>query len=346
MHSQSEDTGLLPADTDGSTPTTGKPGGDYVVETRSPSSQSPSLSLETVGNDRAHGGATADQNASRSRLHFAFVGRVRSMARPVSVHGPTVGGCPVFGRFGQAVSGTAQVDTASLSDGEYIPSFRGQRVAHEPGTLQREGKLPSGADGTARRPTTESSRFSAGRMLMTDSLTQVRVPWCVTAAREPTREPGPGLGSLCVVCRGRWPTNGYFTRCGPTETYGYRPRELYFPGTRQSVTGRRLGNNRVDRNDRSREHLPVASVRPLIGSYHLRETGPGRNLPRTTPRHVTVVKLLRVGLSVRFTIRVSTNELLTESQGESLALERGEDVKTLSVSQCIHGSRYSRDQTS
>ncbi|ERH04905.1 MAG: hypothetical protein J07HR59_00131 [Halorubrum sp. J07HR59] len=110
------------------------------------------------------------------------------------------------------------------------------------------------------------------------------------------------------------PTNGYFTRCGPTETYGYRPRELHFPGTRQSVTGRRLGNNRVDRNDRSREHLPVASVRPLIGSYHLWETGPGRNLPRATSRHMTVVKLLRVGLSVRFTIRVSTNEGGTDSQ--------------------------------
>jgi len=48
------------------------------------------------------------------------------MARPVSTHVPTVGGCPVFGRFGQAVSGTAQADTASPSDAEYaIPSFRG-----------------------------------------------------------------------------------------------------------------------------------------------------------------------------------------------------------------------------
>ena len=52
----------------------------------------------------------------------------------------------------QAVSGTAQADTASLSDAEYaIPSLEGRRVAHESGTLHWEGKLPSGADGTARR---------------------------------------------------------------------------------------------------------------------------------------------------------------------------------------------------
>jgi hypothetical protein len=85
---------------DGSTPTTGNPGGEYVVEIRSPSSQYPYPSLETVGNDRANEGVTAHQNTPRSRLHSVLAGGVRSMARPVSAHVPTVGGCPVFGRLG------------------------------------------------------------------------------------------------------------------------------------------------------------------------------------------------------------------------------------------------------
>ena len=53
----------------------------------------------------------------------------------------------------QAVSGTAQADTASLSDAEHAcPSLEGRRVAHEPGTLQRERKLPSGAWGRPDAP--------------------------------------------------------------------------------------------------------------------------------------------------------------------------------------------------
>jgi hypothetical protein len=99
VNSQSEDSGSLPADTDGSTPTTGKPGGEYVVEIRSPSSHYPYPSLETVGNDRAHAGATAHQNTPRSRLHSADEGGVRLMAQPVSAHCSKVGGCPVFGRL-------------------------------------------------------------------------------------------------------------------------------------------------------------------------------------------------------------------------------------------------------
>ncbi len=96
---QSEDSGSLPADTDGFTPTTGNPCGEYVVEIRSPSSHYPYPSLETAGNDRANEGATAHQNTPRSRLHSAIVGGVRSMARPVSTHCSKVGGCPVFGRL-------------------------------------------------------------------------------------------------------------------------------------------------------------------------------------------------------------------------------------------------------
>jgi hypothetical protein len=100
VKSQSGDTGSLPADTDGSTPTTGKPGGEYVVKIRSPSSQYPYPSLETVGNDRAHEGVTADQNTPRSRLPTppTRVGGVWSMARPVSVASKRRGRTHPFGR--------------------------------------------------------------------------------------------------------------------------------------------------------------------------------------------------------------------------------------------------------
>jgi hypothetical protein len=100
VKSQSGDTGPLPADTDGSTPTTGKPGGEYVVKIRSPSSQYPYPSLETVGNDRAHEGATAYQNTPRSRLPTppTRVGGVWSMARPVSVASKRRGRTHPFGR--------------------------------------------------------------------------------------------------------------------------------------------------------------------------------------------------------------------------------------------------------
>jgi hypothetical protein len=137
VNSQSEDSGSIPADTDGSTPTTGKPGGESVVRTRSPSSHYPYPSLETVGNDRANEGATAHQNTPHSRLHSALVGGVRSMARPVSTHCPKVGGCPVFGRLGSGGIGygtsgyRAHLGRTNTPD----PRFEGRRVAHEPGTL-------------------------------------------------------------------------------------------------------------------------------------------------------------------------------------------------------------------
>ena len=72
---------------DGSTSTTGKFGGEYVVEVRPPSSQYPYPSLETVGNDHAHGG-TAYQSMPHSRLSIPptqRAGGVRLMAQPVSV---------------------------------------------------------------------------------------------------------------------------------------------------------------------------------------------------------------------------------------------------------------------
>ena len=145
VNSQSEDPGSLPADTDGSSPTISKPGGEYVVRTRSPSSHYPYPSLETVGNDRAHEGATAHQNTPHSRLHSVLVGGVWSMARPVSAHVSMVGGCPVFGRLdsggiGYGTSGyhvqLGRPQNAKCSDGlhesfalvnaEYtVPSLRG-----------------------------------------------------------------------------------------------------------------------------------------------------------------------------------------------------------------------------
>ncbi len=83
---QSGAPGPLPADTDDSTPAGGKPAGEYVVRTRSSSSQYPSPSLETGGNARANEGATAYQSPPRSRLSTPpkRFGGVRSMARPVS----------------------------------------------------------------------------------------------------------------------------------------------------------------------------------------------------------------------------------------------------------------------
>ena len=147
VNSQSEDPGSLPADTDGSSPTISKPGGEYVVRTRSPSSHYPYPSLETVGNDHANEGATAHQNTPRSRLHSALVGGVRSMARPVSVHVPTVGGCPVFGRFGLGGIGygTSGYRVPLGRTNTPYPRFEGRRVAHEPGTHPLwMRKLPSG----------------------------------------------------------------------------------------------------------------------------------------------------------------------------------------------------------
>ena len=166
VNSQSEDMGSLPADTDGSTPTFGNPGGEYVVEIRSPSLQYPYPSLETVGNDCANEGVTAQQHMPRSRLHSALVGGVRSMARPVSVHVPTVDGCPVFGRLGSGGIGYGTSGYHVRTDAEYAtPSVRGPtcsaRTRYSPRAVR---KLLSGADGTARRPTKGSSRFSAGRM--------------------------------------------------------------------------------------------------------------------------------------------------------------------------------------
>jgi|GEM_PF-5882793 len=147
VNSQSEDPGSLPADTDGSLPTTSKPSGEYVVRTRLPSSHYPYPSLETVGNDHANKGATAHQNTPRSRLHSALVGGVRSMARPVSVHVPTVGGCPVFGRFGLGGIGygTSGYRVPLGRTNTPYPRFEGRRVAHEPGTHPLwMRKLPSG----------------------------------------------------------------------------------------------------------------------------------------------------------------------------------------------------------
>jgi hypothetical protein len=65
---QPEAPGPLPAGTDDSTPAGGKPAGEYVVQTRSSSSQYPSPSLETGGNARANEGVTAYQSLPRSRL--------------------------------------------------------------------------------------------------------------------------------------------------------------------------------------------------------------------------------------------------------------------------------------
>ncbi len=161
-----EDSGSLPAYTDGSTLITGKDGRECVVEVCPPSSQDPYPLLETGGNSRANEGATAYQKTPRSRLHPAISGGLRSMARPVSAHVPTVGGHPVFGRlrFDRRYRVRhKRIPRSFRTPNTPDPRFKGRRVAHEPSTPRRERKLSSGADGTPRRLTKESRPFRAER---------------------------------------------------------------------------------------------------------------------------------------------------------------------------------------
>lgn len=187
VNCQSGEPGPLPAETDGSRPTTGTPGGEDVVRIRSPSSQYPCPSLETGGNARANEGATAHQSLPRSRLSTlpTRVDGVRSMARPVSVPSKRrnrtypLGRSPLlwFGRPGVcgATGGGVRIDWRRHTP--IAPTWRSRtryslqggsclRGPTERSDTARRNPHPSGRGGCQRQVSERDFRPSNGESLI------------------------------------------------------------------------------------------------------------------------------------------------------------------------------------